>query len=319
MLDLVLGVLLVLLAVRGWTRGLVREVIGLAVLVVGTVLAFRLSTPLGRVFAAMSGASPDASRVVAGIFIFLGLSVAAAIVSRVLHLGIRLLPGVSTVNRAAGAALSLAAFALLVTLTISLAAVLPLPEAVADELDASAVAATLTEPDGVPQRVLGFLSGDRVVEISLRIQELTGASSAVATVDSPISIPPVEPDDLKRHERAEDVTFDLLNRERVAHDVAAVLRSSGLNEVAYRLAAEGYVAGSLTVRSSEALRQELDAAGLLSTARGQFAVLAASPEAGHAALVAEPVGALLADGFTKVGIGVARGPYGLLIVGVLTG
>ncbi len=111
MLDLVLGALLVVLAIRGWMRGLVREIISLAVLVVGTVAAFRLSTPLGRVFAAMSGASPDATRYVAGIAIFIGLAIAAAVISRVLHLGMRVLPGVSTLNRVAGAGLSLLAFA----------------------------------------------------------------------------------------------------------------------------------------------------------------------------------------------------------------
>ena len=58
MLDLVLGALLVGLGIRGWMRGLVKEVISLAVLVVGTILAFRLSTPLGRVLAAMSARRP---------------------------------------------------------------------------------------------------------------------------------------------------------------------------------------------------------------------------------------------------------------------
>lgn len=54
MLDLVLGAALVVLAIYGWMQGLVRAVISLAVLVVGTVASFRLSGPLGEVVADMS-------------------------------------------------------------------------------------------------------------------------------------------------------------------------------------------------------------------------------------------------------------------------
>ena len=66
MLDLILGAALVILAIYGWMQGFVRAVISLAVLVVGTVVAFRISGPLGEVVAEMSGTSPDASRMVAG-------------------------------------------------------------------------------------------------------------------------------------------------------------------------------------------------------------------------------------------------------------
>lgn len=47
MIDLVIALILVGLAVRGWRRGLVREVIDLVSLVLGTFLAFRLSGPVG--------------------------------------------------------------------------------------------------------------------------------------------------------------------------------------------------------------------------------------------------------------------------------
>ena len=319
MLDLVLGALLVVLAIRGWMRGLVKEVISLVVLVAGTLAAFRLSTPLGRVFAAMSGASPDASRYVAGIAIFLGLAIAAAVVSRVLHLGMRILPGVSTLNRAAGAALSLVAFALVVTIGISIATVAPLPEAAAAELESSEVAATIVDPDGVPQRVLGFLSGDRVVEVSLRIRSLTGSQTAVATIDTPVELIAAESADVDRLPDAELVVVDLVNRERIGHDVGPVLRSSGLDEVAFDLATDAYVTGEARVLTNESFRSRLNDDGMPSTQRAQLVVLAASPEAAHAALVDDASTDLLGPGFTKAGIAVVRGPVGLLIVTILTG
>lgn len=318
MLDLVLGGLLVVLGIRGWMRGLVKEVISLTVLVVGTVAAFRLSTPLGRVFAAMSGASPDASRYVAGIAIFLAIAIAAAVISRILHLGMRILPGVSTVNRVAGAGLSLFAFALVVTIIVSLATVVPLPEAAAAELDDSVVASSITDPNGVPQRILGFLSGDRVVEISLRIQGLTGSQQAVAAPDRPIEFDPTDSGDLDRLPSVEAVMLDLLNRERVSADVDPVLRSSGLDQVAFDLAMSGYRSGTAGLLADSAVRSLLDGQGILSTQRTQVVVLAASPEAAHVAL-ADQADSILGPGYTKVGIAVVRGPVGLLIVEILAG
>lgn len=319
MLDLVLGALLVALAIRGWMRGFVREIISLVVLLAGTVASFRLSTPLGRVFAAMSGSSPDASRFVAGIVIFLAIAIAAAIISRVLHLGMRVLPGVPTLNRAGGAALSLIAFVLLVTIAVSLATVVPLPEAAAEELEQSAVAEGLTNPDGMPQHILGLLSGDRVVEITLRIRELTGGPSAVATVEQPIAVPATAPAELERLADAEEAVLQLLNEERVDADVVPVLRSDGLDQIAFDLAFAGYASGTVEVLGDGALRAELDSAGLLSITRTELVVLAASPEAGHTALADEPAADMVGAGFNKVGIAVVRGPVGLLIVEVLAG
>jgi hypothetical protein len=270
-------------------------------------------------FSAMSGASPDASRLVAGVIIFLGIAIVAAVISRALHLGIRILPGVSTLNRVGGAGLSLVAFVLVVTIGVSLATVVSLPEAVADELAASSVADALTEPDGMPQRVLGFISGDRVMEITLRIRNLTGDAQAVAAVDQPLTLPAAPASELDRLPDAEVVLLDLLNRERVAADVPSLLRSPGLDQVAFDLAMEGYGTGRVRRYANEDLRVRLDRFGLPSTARTELVVLAASPEAGHAALVDGPIVDAMGRELNKAGIAVVRGPVGLLIVEVVTG
>jgi uncharacterized membrane protein required for colicin V production len=318
-LDLVLGAALVMLAIYGWTQGLVRAVMSLAVLVVGTVVSFRISGPLGEVIADMSGASPDASRMFAGFAIFMLVTIAAAISSRILHLGIRFLPGVSTLNRAAGAALTLGAAALVGTIVLSLATVAPLPEALADEIDGSLVAETLTEPDGVPQQVLAVLSGDRVVELNLRIRELTGDRSAVASPSLPVVVPPSAAGELSRLPAAEEEILRMLNEERVAQEAAPVVRSSGLDQVAFELAVEGYSSGTILPEGEAELRDRLDRAGIPSTARAEIAVLAASPEAGQAALVERVPSVLGSAEFTKAGVVVVEGPTGLLIVEVLAG
>jgi hypothetical protein len=251
--------------------------------------------------------------------IFFGVAIGAALISRLLHLGMRVLPGVSTLNRAAGAALSLVALVLVVTLAASLATVVPLPKAVAEEIEQSSVADTLIQPDGVPQRVLGFLSGDRVVEITLRIRELTGNARAVATPGNPVQIPAAVGADLERLPNAEDAVFDLLNRERVAAEVSPLPRSSGLDQIAFDLAMEGYTTGRLRIYEGLEFRALLNSVSLPSIARTQSVVLAASPEAGHAAMVEESDSTITGPEFSKVGIAVIQGPQGLLIVQVLTG
>jgi len=319
MLDLVLGALLVVLAIRGWMRGFVKEVISLGVLVLGTILAFRLSTPVGRIFADMSGASPDAARYVAGFAIFLTVAIGAALLSRILHLGMRILPGVSTVNRAAGAALSLIALTLVVTLAVSMAQVINLSDSADEQLDQSSVAAALTDPEGVPQRVLGVLSGDRVIAVSLRLQEMTGSDAAVATPGSPVHLEASDVDSLERLPAAEETMLDLLNRERIDADQDPLSLSSGLDRVAFDHALNDYATGIVTSLDEDQLRSLLNSVGMPSSVGHMAVVLAASPEAAHAALVSATEDMLVADRLYKVGIAVIQGPFGLLAVEILTG
>ena len=51
----------------------------------------------------------------------------------------------------------------------------------------------------------------------------------------------------------------------------------------------------------------------------QLVVLAAGPESAHAALADSQEAQLTAAGFTRVGIAVIKGPYGLLVVEILEG
>ena len=76
MTDFLLAAAFIGLLIRGWMRGLVRELVGLAVIVGGIFLAFRLSAPAGAVVSAMTGTGADVSRFIGGIVVFLLISVA---------------------------------------------------------------------------------------------------------------------------------------------------------------------------------------------------------------------------------------------------
>ena len=58
MIDVLVGTILILLIVRGWMKGLVREAIDVGTLIVGAVIAFRLAPSAGRLLTAIFGVSP---------------------------------------------------------------------------------------------------------------------------------------------------------------------------------------------------------------------------------------------------------------------
>ncbi|MCI0545576.1 MAG: CvpA family protein, partial [Actinobacteria bacterium] len=126
MFDLVLGGILVFAVVRGWMRGFTRSVVGLIVVVLGSVLALRLSGPAGTVVSGIAGTSPSTSRVIGGVAVFLMCSVAGLVVARMMHHVLDAMPGLPTLDRAAGAAVAGLAGVLVVTLLVSAVRVLPL-------------------------------------------------------------------------------------------------------------------------------------------------------------------------------------------------
>ena len=71
MVDFILGLMLAALAVRGWIRGLVREVLNLVSLVAGLWIAFRLSKPFGDYLTQSFGVTPEVARIGAGIGLFI--------------------------------------------------------------------------------------------------------------------------------------------------------------------------------------------------------------------------------------------------------
>ena len=73
--DVIVAVVVAALVVRGWMRGVLREALEFAVLLVGAFLVFRLSPVVGSVIAGMANIPFEVARIVAGMFLFLVLVV----------------------------------------------------------------------------------------------------------------------------------------------------------------------------------------------------------------------------------------------------
>src|SRR5665811_1779639 len=102
MLDFLLGIGLAALAVRGWLRGFVRELLDLVGLVVGAAIAFRLSGPMGGFLSDRFGASPEWGRIGAGIALFILFGASMTVLAHFLSKVTRL-PGLTLINRVLGA------------------------------------------------------------------------------------------------------------------------------------------------------------------------------------------------------------------------
>jgi membrane protein required for colicin V production len=319
--DWVLLAIFVLLAVRGWMRGLVREAIGLAVVVAGLFVSFRLSTPVGQIVESLLGTSADVSRLIAGIVIILVIGIAATIVANVLHYGIKLMPGLSTLNRSAGVVFSVLAGVLVVVVIVSVLSLLPLPRALSTELESSTIVDAATDPEGAAQQTIGVIAGDRVVAVVLEIQNLFGESLMIGPDSGSVRIPAADEAETRPAERAADNVFSQLNRTRAQNDAAPLVRSEVLDELAVARATELYVAGRLSDRSSDGrfVFVDLQAAGIPVQQADQVVALASSPRSASEGLAADAASLeeMVDRNHLRAGVGVVKGPLGLLVVIVL--
>lgn len=317
-----LGALIVALGVRGWMRGLIRETISLLVLVVGLFVAFRLSTPGGVLVESLAGTSSDASRLAAGLVIFLLISAGAAVISSFLHRGIRVMPGLPTINRAAGAGLAIIAGIMAVTIVLSVAGVLPLPGAMATTVEKSAIASRLVDPSGPVQNVVGVISGDRVMEQVLKLQDAIGDRRLVAN-NAVVFIPASEPAELKVADRQVERMRELVERERAGAEADSLAPSELLDQLAADYAMAVYETGrfSNVTAAGDTVESRLRAAGLPFTKATQVMVLAVSPKSAHeGSMMDESTAAAIVDpAFRRHGVGVVKGPLGSITVQIFTG
>ena len=319
--DWLFVVIFALLAARGWMRGLIREVIGLGVVVVGLFLAFRLSTPFGVVVESLVGTSADVSRLLAGIVIVLALGIGATIVANVLHYGIKLMPGLSTLNRGAGVAFSVLAGAVVMAVVVSVFSLLPIPDGLAEELDDSTFASTVTDPDGIPQRLISVIAGDRVVAVVLEIQDLFGESVVVGPDSGSVRIPAAAPDELKGTRKAAANAFTQINRTRAANDASPLVRSDTLDDLALAYATDLYLEGRLSDLDAEGatVLERLQAAGIPVQQADQVVALASAPRSATEALAddAASLEEIVDRNHLRVGVAAVKGPLGILVLVVL--
>ena len=322
MIDAIILLGLALLLLRGWYRGFVREAMDLVGLIVGTLLAFRFGGVIGSVISSMSGISQDTGRIIGGVVVFVGTGIGAAILTRRLEQHARM-PGLNLMNRVGGAGLAMAWGVFLATLVLTLGAILPMPPAVAGQLDDSAVTQTLTNPRGVPQEMFNRLAGDRIVEGLINLRQALGVRRVVLEGEDVITIPAAETDDLEVDWNAADEIFESVNRARVDNGLDPLAWNPALAEIGLGHAVEMYVEGYFSHVSPETgtVGDRVWDAGIVYRIVGENLALAATPTETHDGLMDSPGhrANILSPEYNRLGVGVISGPLGLMTVQVFQG
>jgi len=309
MIDLAVLALVVLLVVRGWMRGLVREAIDVGTLVLGAALAFRLAPTAGRLLSDLTNLAPEPARVIGGVILFVAIAVGAAVLGSVISRSIKHLPGLTTLNRLGGAALGVAYAAVLIVIAATLLSAAPMPTAVADEAASSTVVAFVVEPDSVAQQAVGLVSGDRALQSIIWIRGAVDDWS-IDPRFTDVTLPGVDSGSGLRVSTGEALAlYETINRDRVEGGLDPLAWSESTSLVAVTRAFDVYRSGSFTAASP--IAERLSDVGMTASVSDEVLLLAPTPDG-----LAEA--ATTGGEFAAVGIGVVDGPLGLMAVIVLT-
>ena len=317
MIDFAIGVLATLTVVRGYQRGIWRELISLILLVVVAVVSFRLGPGLAGVIESWAGVSSLAARFVAVTALFSGLMSASvwlvgrAYATRPADRG----------DQVGGAAISLVWLLGVLSLMFYVLTALPLNESTDQALAGSGVAELLSGEGSPAGRIVNAVAGDRVLEALVNLDQLVGDRQVIIEGDEVVPIPAsadVEEAPLDARE-----VFDLLNRARVESGVAPLAFSEGLAELAASHAREMYAEGyfSHVSPTTGTVLDRVGSAGIPFVVVGENLALAPTAAAVHEGLMASPGhrANLLETRYRRVGVGAVSGPLGLMIVQIFTG
>lgn len=315
MLDFILGIYLAGLAVRGWLRGAVRELMDLVGLVVGIVIAFRLSGPFGGFLSDRFGVSAEAGRIGGGIALFLIFSIGMSVLAHFLAKLTRL-PGLTLVNRALGSVVAAGWGALIVLVIVSIVGVLPMPQAVDEAIEGSTVAQAVAGPDALLRRVIAPVVGDPALTALAAIQEITGGRRVVPAEGERIETRPADLDDVAADPGSTAFVLDRVNLDRLRAGVDPLTVSEALAGIAEERALTMARAGFVERRRAGVVLEATRTTGLRLVAAAEMSALASSERAAHDGIAAAPDTALTERGFDRVGVAVVRGPLGTVVVEV---
>lgn len=322
MFDFVLGIGLAGLAVRGWLRGFVREVLDLVSLVLGIFVAFLLSAPLGDFLSDRFSVGPEAARIGSGILLFVLFGVAMSIAAHLLSNVMRL-PGLNLMNRIGGSAVAVAWGVALVLVLVNVGRVLPLPQGVDDAMADSVVIDTIAGDEAIPQRLFVKIGTNGILASLDALQTRFGATRVVPSGLEVVSVPPAPAEELRLVRSEVELVAERINEMRTTSVVGALLLADGLTGLAESRAAAMYQAGRITRETpvGGTVSDDLVAVGIRLEVSGEVLALASTTRSDIDAAFdnAEASGLLLAPSFDRMGIALLEGPTGILLVVVLGG
>ena len=322
MVDFILGLFLAGLLVRGYRRGLVREVLDLVGLFAGIWIAFRLSGPVGAFLTDRFGVSPEVAGVGAGIVLFLLFGIAMGFAAHYLSKVMKL-PGLNLANRLGGAAVATGWGIAILLVVINVARAFPLPDSWDEALDDSSIVTAIAGPDALPQATFERFASGNVLGSLASLQSLFGSARAVPEGNEVLTIPPALDDEVRQVRDATDDVLGWINEYRAGEGMGALGLSSGIVVVAEDRGVAMYTSGRISRDTPPGGNAADDLANtdIRLALSGENLALASSPRAAFEAMLDSPtgLGQLSISSYDRVGIAVVEGPTGSLLVVVLGG
>ncbi len=174
MFDLIVLVLGALLAIRGWRKGLLRQLATLAPFALGLLIVVRLTPGWASVVEDWLGIPYGAALLLVGLALYAAVGIGGWAALHALARAARF-PGLNTADRVAGAVFGVVWLVLAIMALTWFASFLPLPENVTTMLAESNAVARIAEPESLPRRVLDALTSNSWDEMLIKVEELSGS------------------------------------------------------------------------------------------------------------------------------------------------
>lgn len=174
MFDLIVLVAGALLAIRGWHRGLLRQLATLLPFGLGLLLVVRLTPSWASVVEEWLGIPYVAALMLVGLVLWAAVGIGGWMVLHALARAARL-PGLNTADRVAGAVFGVVWLALAIMALTWFASFLTLPASVTTVLAESNAVARVAEPNSLPRRTLDALTQNSWDVMLTRVRELSGS------------------------------------------------------------------------------------------------------------------------------------------------
>ena len=311
LIDVVVLLLIGIGAVRGAVQGIARTVTDLLGLLLGIPLAFRLGGAAGDLL--FSGFAPVYGRTLGSVVV---LALIGAFVSRFAANSFG--PPIDTVDQAGGAVLGLIRGGVFATMAVIIVSGVAGSAGAAGYSDGSAFGDLVTDPDAWPLSAFAAVTGDRQLAQAVAFNhEFPGGPVLSAGYQV---LPASELEDLERDGEAGVAITLLVNEERIAAGLPTLTWSSALTEVAVQYATEMATEGFFSHNSLRTgdVGDRLADAGIPFRLAGENLAWGPTVDRIHIGLMNSPTHRdnILNGRFRNVGIGVVRGPLGLMVVQV---
>ncbi len=311
LIDIVVLLLVGIGAVRGALQGIARTATDLLGLLLGIPVAFRLGGAAGDVL--FSSFAPVYGRTLGAVVL---LAILGAVVSKFAANSFG--PPIDAVDQTGGAVLGLVRGGVFATMAVIIVSGVAGSAGSSGYTDGSAFGDFATDPDSWPLSVFAAATGDRQLAQAVAFNHEFPGGPVLSAGYQVLPATPLA--DLEFDQEAGVEITLLVNEERTAAGLPTLTWSSALTEVAAQyateMATEGFF-GHSSPRTGD-VGDRLDSAGITFRLAGENLAWGPTVDRVHIGLMNSPSHRqnILNGSFRNVGIGVMRGPLGLMVVQV---